>query len=137
MKIEEEEQLKDSYCECCESTIKNYCGYVTDNDEIISDYWLRIPEGHGGHYTLGIAIEKNNNPRAAVLIGEATPEGKTYWIQNLDNSPWDDFGEYGNIMNRNEVKQDPKISLIFQICDSIAAQDSRLIPHIEEHTNDA
>ena len=133
MDVVEEIQLKDSFCGCCGNVIRNYCGHIVESGNVVSNYWLRIPEGHPGFYTLGIAIDKDSNPRGAVLIGKADETGKSYTIQNTDNSPWSDFGEYGRILEREQVLADPSKALIFSLCDCIASQDSRLVPYVNKH----
>ena len=133
--VVEEEELDSRVCSCCDNKIRVYCGYVSkiETDSVIADYWFRIPEGHGGYFTIAVSIEEGGEPRVAVLLAEATSEDITYWIQNKEDSPWEDFGDFGNVMDRDEVLADSEKGLFFDMVDKIAASDSRLKQHIERH----
>ena len=54
----------------------------------------------------------------------------TYWIQIKEQSPWEDFGEYGKVCDRDEVLSDIYKSHFFDIVDKIAEEDGRLKVHI-------
>jgi hypothetical protein len=127
----EEEELESTSCECCENEIKLFCGRV-DNllGDVEADYWIRIPTGHPNKFTVAISISKNDLPRVAVLYGENDEEVLTYWIQDIDNSPWEDFGDYGKVLGRGDVLSDQYKALYFDVVDKIAANDSRLKAHI-------
>lgn len=134
--IVEEEELESIVCSCCENKIRIYCGHVfkTENNEVIADYWFRIPEGHGGDFTIAVSIKEGGIPRVAVMLAESTSEGITYWIQKKENSPWEHFGDYGEVMDRDEVLADSEKGLFFDMVDQVAAKDSRLKPHIKEYS---
>ena len=100
-----------------------------------SDYWLRIPEGHKGYFTIAVSIREGDDPRVAVLKGKADSDGFTYWVQNKDESPWEDFGEYGRLLDRDEVLHDRAKKMFFDFVDKIAANDSRLKTHTETYLN--
>lgn len=123
----EEEELESSSCDCCETEIKLFCGRVENQlGDVEADYWLRIPTGHPNKFTVAISISKNDSPRVAVLYGENNEENLTYWIQDLDNSPWEDFGDYGKVIGRNDVLVDQYKAFYFDVIDKISATDSRL-----------
>ena len=136
--VVEEEELEPSFCSCCDNKISCFCGHIekSKNDEICADYWLRIPEGHKGYFTTAISIKEGGEPRVAVLLAEATNEGLRYWVQDREQSPWEDFGEYGQVMDREEVIIDKAKNMFFDIMDEIAGNDSRLIAHIEPYLNE-
>lgn len=136
-KVIEEEELEPSYCSCCDNKISCYIGYIDKviNKEAYADYWLRIPGGHEGNFTIAISIKEGGNPRVVVLAGEATSEGLRYWIKNKDDSPWEDFGDYGRVLDREEVIVDRAKDIFFDLVDKVAANDSRLIAHIEPYLN--
>lgn len=123
----EEDELEPSSCSCCETEIKLFCGRVENSlGDVEADYWLRIPTGHSNRFTIAISISKNDQPRVAVLYAENNEEGLTYWIQDIDNSPWDDFGDYGKVISRDGVLSDQYKALFFDVVDKIAENDSRL-----------
>ena len=132
-----EQELPSSACPCCDQTIRTYCGHITagEDGEVCADYWLRIPEGHGGFFTVAVSIDEGGNPRVAVLVGEATHDGLTYRLLDRENSPWQDFGEYGMVMDRMDVLDDPGKPVFFSMVDAIAALDLRLIAHTRPHLN--
>jgi len=123
----EEEELESSSCDCCEAEINLYCGRVENQlGDVEADYWLRIPTGHSNKFTVAISISKNDSPRVAVLYGENNDENLTYWIQDIDNSPWEDFGDYGKVIGREDVLADQYKAFYFDVIDKISANDSRL-----------
>ncbi len=129
--VVEEEELDASACPCCNQTIRSYCGHITEGDNGVgcAAYWLRIPAGHDGYFTVAVSIAEGGGPRVAVLVGEATQDGLTYRLLDRENSPWDDFGEYGGVMDRSDVLADPAKPIFFEMVDAIAARDSRLVAH--------
>lgn len=133
----EEQELDSSKCSCCGKKIRTYCGHIAKevSEEICADYWIRIPEGHDGYFTVAVSIAEGGKPRVAVLLGEATSDGLTYRIQDRKDSPWDDFGKYGAIMDREDVLNDESKPMIFSMVDKIANRDSRLIAHTETYLN--
>ena len=137
LELVEEQELEVSQCSCCKREIRTFCGYITDpgDGNVRADYWLRIPQGHKGLFTVAVAIKDGGKPRVAVLLGEATSEGFTYWIQDRKDSPWEHFGEYGAVLDREEVLNDSAKDLYFIMVDKIAASDSRLIKHTAPYLN--
>lgn len=135
--VVEEPELDLDECPCCDSAIHNYCGYITAGDEgaISADYWLRIPEGHKGLFTVAVSIADGGEARVAVLLGEATNDGLTYRLLDREESPWEDFGEYGAVMDRHQVLADPAKPVFFRMVDAIAAGDSRLVAHAGPYLN--
>lgn len=134
--VVEEQELEPSHCGCCDNIINNYCGYITGaEEEILADYWLRIPQGHEGYFTVAVSIAAGGEPRVAVLMGQATNEGITYWVQNKEDSPWSKFGEYGEILDREKVLADQFKGLFFEMADTVAANDSRLLLHTKPYLN--
>ena len=131
----EEDELEKEECSCCEALIHQYCGHIRKGEEVFSDYWLRIPENHQGHFTVAISIKVGEQARVAVLLGEATNEGITYWIQDKKDSPWSSFGEYGDVLDRDDVLADNAKKTFFDIADRIAGNDSRLVNHITPYLN--
>ena len=79
---------------------------------------------------MAISISRGSKQRVAVLYGEIKEGDLTYWIQDRDQSPWDNFGEYGRVCGRDEVLADIYKSHYFDIVDKIAAKDNRLKVHI-------
>lgn len=130
-----EQELDASACTCCDHTIRTYCGYITKGDggDVCADYWLRIPEGHGGYFTVAVSIAQDGLARVAVLLGEATHDGMTYRLLDRQDSPWVDFGEYGSVMDRSDLLDDPAKPVFFQMVDAIAARDVRLVAHIQPY----
>ena len=125
--VVEEDEFEPATCSCCESEIRRVCGCIEDEQgEIQCDYWLRIPLGHKGMFTVAVAIANGGTQRVAVLRAKNTEEGLVFWIQTTEESPWTDFGEYGVVMDRDEVLEDIYKALIFNIVDKIADSDSRL-----------
>lgn len=123
----EEEELESESCGCCENEIKYFCGRVENQlGDVEADYWLRIPTGHPNKFTVAISISKNNFSRVAVLYGENSQDSLTYWIQDLDNSPWEDFGDYGKVIGRDDVLADQYKAFFFDVVDEISASDTRL-----------
>lgn len=130
----EEDELESSSCSCCESEIKLFCGRVENQlGDVEADYWIRIPTGHPNKFTVAISIDKNDYPRVAVLYGENGDDGLTYWIQEIENSPWEDFGDYGKVIGRDEVLADQYRAFFFDVVDKIAACDARLKQQIRRH----
>lgn len=127
----EEDELEASSCQCCEKPVRLFCGFVENKlGQVEADYWLRLPTGHLNKFIVAISISKNNKPRVAVLYGENSEDGLTYWIQDIENSPWEDFGEFGKVMEKDDVLADQYKEFFFDIVDKIAASDSRLKVHI-------
>lgn len=123
----EEEELESTSCGCCESEIKIFCGRVENQlGDVEADYWLRVPTGHPNKFTVAVSISKNEHSRVAVLYGENNEDGLTYWIQDLDNSPWEDFGDYGKVIGRDDVLADQYKAFYFDVVDEISASDTRL-----------
>lgn len=134
-----EDGFDSSACPCCERPIRTYCGHITDgkSGDVCADYWLSIPEGHDGYFTVAISIAEGGNARVAVLVGEATQDGFTYHLQDREDSPWEDFGEYGAVMDRSEVLDDPAKPIFFRMVDAIAARDARLVEHARPYLDPA
>ena len=128
-------EVDEDICTCCDNRIANYCGRIekASNEQVYADYWLRIPEGHGGYFTVAVAIKEGGQPRVGVVLGEATHEGLRYWVQDKTDSPWEDFGEYGPILDRQAVRSDRARKLFFDFVDKIAGSDSRLIAHVRPY----
>ncbi len=123
----EEKELEPTFCGFCEGEIKLFCGRVENQlGDVEADYWLQIPTGHPNKFTIAISISKNDLSRVAVLYGKNNEEGLNYWIQDLDNSPWEDFGEYGKVIGRDEVLADQYKAFYFDVVDKISANDTRL-----------
>lgn len=133
----EEQEIDSSACSCCGKKIRTYCGHIAkeNSEEICADYWIRIPEGHDGYFTVAVSIAEGGKTRVAVLLGEATSDGLTYRILDRKDSPWDDFGQYGAVMDREEVLNDGCKPLIFNMVDKVADSDSRLVEHTEPYLN--
>ena len=131
LQVVEEQELVSGRCSCCDQNIRTYCGHITSGDDhaICADYWIRIPEGHGGFFTVAVSIADGGQARVAVLVGEARDDGLTYRLLDREDSPWEDFGDYGGVMDRNEVLADPAKPVFFRMVDAIAAHDSRLVAH--------
>ena len=132
-----EQELDPASCSCCRQTIRTYCGSITADagGDVCADYWLRIPEGHGGYFTVAVSIDEGDRARVAVVVGEATPDGLTYRLVDREDSPWDSFGEYGDVMDRKDVLADPAKPVFFKMLDAIAAQDMRLKAHTGPYLN--
>ncbi|MFZ2334528.1 MAG: DUF2199 domain-containing protein [Sideroxyarcus sp.] len=133
----EEQELDSKKCSCCGKKIRTYCGHISreDSEETCADYWIRIPEGHDGYFTVAVSIAEGGKPRVVVLLGEATSAGLTYRIQDRKDSPWDDFGKYGEIMDRADVLSDESKPMLFNMVDKIADNDNRLIAHTKPYLN--
>jgi hypothetical protein len=118
-------------CSCCDLPQRMYSGKIfLRADQVIAwDYWVEIPEGHEGRFCLLISLPEGAAHRIAVLSGEATKDGLTYRVLDREDSPWEDMGGYGRIMDRSEALSEGVKSLIFELTDSIAANDSRLMAH--------
>lgn len=129
--VAEEQEMDVTACTCCDRTLRCYRGHITAgrNGDVRADYWLRIPEGHGGFCMLAVSIEVDAQPRVAVMTGEASDDGITYRLLDGASSPWGDFGEYGRVMDRREVLDHPAKSAFFQMADAITAADTRLVAH--------
>jgi len=135
----EEQELDSNKCSCCGKEIRTYCGHILreDSEEICADYWIRIPEGHEGYFTVAVSIAEGGKHQVAVLLGEATSAGLTYRIQDRKDSPWDNFGEYGEVMDREDVLNSESKPMFFDMVDKIAGNDSRLIEHTKPYLNAA
>jgi hypothetical protein len=130
-----DDELEGSACPCCDRTIRHYCGHITAGSEakIRAYYWLRIPEGHGGNFTVAVSLAEAGHARVAVLAGEAKPDGITYRLLDRAQSPWQDFGECGAIMDRRDVLADPAKAIFFQMVDEVAAHDRNLASHVAQY----
>lgn len=127
----EEDEFDPVECSCCGEKIRRFCGCIENEfGEIDADYWLRIPEGHKGKYTIAISLSNGGQTRVASIHGELRETGLVYWIQDRAEAPWLDFGDYGQVMNKEDVLNDLYKSLFFDVVDKVAAVDSRLLPHI-------
>ncbi len=135
----EEQELDLNKCSCCGKKIRTYSGLIAkeNSEEICANYWIRIPEGHDGYFTVAVSIAEGGKPRVAVMLGEATSDGLTYRIQDRKDSPWDDFGDYGAIMDRKDVLSDVSKQMIFSMVDKIADNDTRLMAHTKPYLNAA
>lgn len=132
-----EQEFDPISCPCCDQTIRSYCGHITagESADVCADYWLRIPEGHGGYFTVAVSIADAGHARVAVLVGEATHDGFTYRLLDREESPWEDFGAYGAVMDRADVLTDPAKPVFFRMVDAVAAQDFRLVAHTRPYLN--
>jgi hypothetical protein len=127
----EEDGIEIDSCSCCGKAQRLYGGHISSrsDQDLIWDYWVEIPEGHEGRFCMLISLPEGNSHRVAVLSGEATDQGLSYRVLDRQDSPWNDMGEYGRIMDRNEALGEDIKSLIFELADHIATKDSRLSVH--------
>ena len=126
-KVIEEDEFEPGECSCCKGKIRLMAGCIENEfEEVEADYWLRIPEGHKGIYTIAVSLDNGGHRRVAVMRGESGKDGLTYWIQSKDQSPWENFGKYGDVMDIDEVLGDIYKSLFFDVVDKVAADDPRL-----------
>lgn len=132
----EEDEFDPIECSCCGEKIQRLCGRIENEfGEADADYWLRIPEGHKGKYTIAVSLSNGGEVRVASIYGELREDRLIYWIQGRDDAPWLDFGDYGNVMERDEVLNDLYKSLFFDVVDTVAFQDSRLLSHINRENH--
>ena len=127
----EEDDVDTSTCSCCDSALHLYGGRILRNgdQEASYDYWVEIPEGHGGSFSLLISLPEAGAHRIAVLRGEASEAGLTYRLLDRKDSPWKDMGDYGRVMDRSEALGDGIKTQVFELVDKIAARDTRLLAH--------
>jgi hypothetical protein len=130
-KVIEQKEFAPTECSCCKGKIRAMSGCVeNEQGDAEADYWLRFTENHNGSFIIAISLNNGGKQRVAVLLGKKREGRLTYWVQTKEESPWDDFGDCGAVMDREEVLDDLYKSLFFDVVDKVAADDTRLQTHI-------
>lgn len=119
-------------CTCCARPMYSGCGGIVVDDEEVAGYWYRWSEGHEGRFVIAIAWEENED-YVATAWGDAAPEGISYGIQEISDSPWGEMSDYGRHLGRQELLESIGLrTTFFELGDILAANESNLSLRIKE-----
>ena len=126
---------QESECSCCGRPIYSGYGELQTDTVALADYWYRWPEGHAGRFTLAVAIrdelgEPVEQGGVVVLSARVDSDNIVYSVLRPEDSPWDDFGAYGRVIDRETALARAGSTNLFSIVDAISANERRLSSRI-------
>lgn len=122
-------------CSCCGRPIYAGAGDIRSAEGGIADYWYRWSEGHQGLFHLAVHLrgtdgEPVEDGGVIVLSGQVDAENIVYSVVEPERSPWADFGAYGAAIGRSQALENAGTTGLFDIVDSIAANEHRISSRI-------
>ena len=120
-------------CSCCGRPVYEGCGELQSDTALVADYWYRWSEGHEGRFTLAVSGCGDSGERmggVAVVSGRVTDTDVIYSVLEPEDSPWTDFGEFGQVLTRDEALHGPLSSNLFNVVDAVVANESRISSRI-------
>ena len=120
-------------CSCCGRPVYEGCGELQSEATLLADYWYRWSEGHEGRFTLAVSSYDDRGERAggvAVVSGHVTDTDIIYSVLDPEDSPWADFGDFGQVLTRSEALHGPTNNNLFSVVDAVVANESRISSRI-------
>ena len=124
-------------CSCCGRPICCGAGELRTEKLALVDYWYRWAEGHAGRFMLAIAFrdtegEPIENGGVVVASGRVESESIIYTVLSPEDSPWSDFGIFGQVIDREAALSNADATNLFGVIDSICVNENRLSSRILE-----
>ena len=131
-----EDAEQSSACSCCGSLNHRGSGDLHSQTKVLADYWYEWPDGHEGQFSLAICTrddegEPVEGAGVVVLRASITAQELSYTVVDGEQSPWRDFGAYGQVISRPSFLGGSSSARVFELVDAVVAREHRLAERIE------